>query len=75
DRDYPQRMSLVHGTDKILTHDFGEHWALYDLAADSAEQHDLSAEEPDKLEAMKTRWFDWFESTLRSRAGADYPQE
>jgi hypothetical protein len=72
---YPQRMSLINGADKIITHDWGEHWELYDLAADPAEQKDLSAEKTGQLQAMKERWFEWFESTLRSRAGADYPHD
>ena len=32
---------------------------LFDLAADIGEQHDLSAEQPDRLKAMKARWAAW----------------
>ena len=70
--DLPQRMSLIRGNDKIITHDFGDTWALYDLEADPAETTNLADEYPQKLAAMRADWNAWFASTLSSRAGADY---
>ena len=35
--------------------DFGD-WSLYDLASDRAEQHDLAAAQPKRVQAMADRW-------------------
>jgi arylsulfatase len=35
-----------------------EHWNLYNVAEDFAENHDVSAEYPDKVEQMKQVWWD-----------------
>jgi arylsulfatase len=34
----------------------GEPWELYDIKADRAEQHDLAAKYPDKVETLAARW-------------------
>jgi arylsulfatase len=34
----------------------GEPWELYDLSSDRAEQHNLAADMPDKVEEMATAW-------------------
>ena len=40
------------------SHDFAtDEWALYDTVADPAEEHDLSAAEPDRLAALVDAWF------------------
>jgi len=40
-------------------------WHLYNLASDRAEQHDLSKDEPDRVEAMAARWNELRERFLR----------
>jgi arylsulfatase len=40
------------------SHDFDDdHWALFDLANDFSEAHDLSAQHPDKVRALKELWW------------------
>lgn len=34
-------------------------WELYDLKADRGEQHDLAADQPDRVRAMATAWETW----------------
>jgi arylsulfatase/uncharacterized sulfatase len=34
-------------------------WRLHDLSVDPGETHDLAAERPDQLEAMRVLWEDW----------------
>jgi arylsulfatase len=34
-------------------------WELYDVAADRAEQHDLAAQNPDRVKAMAAQWDTW----------------
>jgi arylsulfatase len=34
----------------------GDAWALYDVKADRAEQHDLAAQDPQRLQAMTQQW-------------------
>ena len=36
-----------------------EQWALFDIAKDPAEQHDLAAQKPAILAAMVSRWNEW----------------
>ena len=70
--EFPQRVSLIRGTDKIITQDHGETWELYDLADDPTESENLAEEHPEKLVEMRKAWLEWFEETKRSRDGADY---
>jgi arylsulfatase A-like enzyme len=45
-------------------------WALYNLARDRAEQHDLAKEHPDRVRAMSALWEDWNERFLRDAGEA-----
>ncbi|GAA0558822.1 arylsulfatase [Chitinophaga japonensis] len=39
-------------------------WTLYDLAKDRAEMHNLAAEHPDLLKALKAQWHQWAEGNF-----------
>ncbi|MCP5533622.1 MAG: arylsulfatase [Akkermansiaceae bacterium] len=41
-------------------------WELYDLSEDRAEQHDLAAQEPERVAAMVRRWHETAADALRS---------
>ena len=40
-------------------------WALYDLSTDRAEQHDLSAKQPDRVRSMASLWERWKDKFIR----------
>ena len=40
-------------------------WALYDLSADRAEQHNLSAKHPDRVRSMASLWERWKDKFIR----------
>lgn len=40
-------------------------WALYDLSADRAEQHDLAQERPDKVRELAAKWDEWRKRFIR----------
>ncbi len=45
-----------------------EHWSLYDMATDRAEQNDLADREPARLQAMSARWHAMREQFIRDAA-------
>ncbi|MCW5964097.1 MAG: sulfatase-like hydrolase/transferase [Bryobacterales bacterium] len=47
-------------------------YSLYNLSADPQEQTDLAAQQPERLEAMKTSLEAWQASVVRSMNGLDY---
>ena len=42
-------------------------WELYHLATDRTELHDLAAQEPERLQRMRTDWQAWRESVNREQ--------
>lgn len=48
---------------KLISLNDGQTYALYDLAADPGEQHDLAANQPDRVVAMKAELNAWVKST------------
>jgi hypothetical protein len=40
-------------------------WQLYNLATDRAEQHDLAAQHPERVEQMVQLWFQWRDQFIR----------
>jgi arylsulfatase len=42
-----------------LVREYQQDWELYDLDNDRSEQHNLAAEQPDKVVAMTTAWQHW----------------
>jgi arylsulfatase len=58
-------MAVMDGDWKAVnTGGAGGKWALYHLATDRTEMHDLSAQEPDRLRALIEKWHPWAERTL-----------
>ena len=53
--------AAVREGDWKLVRDFPGPWELYDLRADRTEMHDLSAEHPEKVEALAEAYFQWAE--------------
>jgi arylsulfatase A-like enzyme len=52
---YGKNNALRDGDWKLVNRD-GRPFELYDMAADRTELHDLAREQPERLEAMTTRW-------------------
>jgi arylsulfatase A-like enzyme len=52
----------------------GVKWELYDLAADTKEERDLLAVEPDRAGRMQMELTAWLGSVVRSLNGEDYPK-
>jgi arylsulfatase len=48
--------ALRMGDVKLVSAKRGGTWALYDLARDRGEQHDLAMEQPERVRAMAARW-------------------
>jgi arylsulfatase A-like enzyme len=67
----PQRMALIEGQRKLLSHDYGESWQLYDLAADRGERVDLAAAEPGEVQRLRDDLLAWFEQVGRNPQGRD----
>jgi arylsulfatase A-like enzyme len=47
-------------------------WELYDLAKDPSETHDVLAEQPERVAAMRRELETWLTSVVRSLNGEDY---
>lgn len=60
DTNNPQRRALIAGDYKLLVRGYDETFLLFNLAIDSAEEHDLSKSEPDKLIEMKALYKEAF---------------
>jgi arylsulfatase len=53
-------MAAMEGDWKaVSTRAAGGKWALYNLAADRTEMQDVSAQEPERLRSMISRWEAW----------------
>ncbi len=59
--------AVLSGDRKLVFRYFEETSELYDLAADPGEAHDLAAERPDEVTAMRTELFDWLEAVDAQR--------
>jgi arylsulfatase A-like enzyme len=51
------KANTVHPTIANWGHYGHDHWALYNVAEDRSEVHDLSSQHPEKLEELKTLWY------------------
>ena len=56
-----QQRGMRMGDWKAVCWRVGGAWALFDLASDTGEEHDLSGEYPEQLDAMKKRYAEWFD--------------
>jgi arylsulfatase A-like enzyme len=71
--DLPQRMAVIDGSYKLISHDYGQNWELYDLASDLSEENDIAPDQGERVAQLRSDLLEWFESTRRSRDGVDYP--
>lgn len=68
------RAALIDNNMKLLTNSMQkESFALYDLVDDPAEKHDLSKQEPETFNRMRTQLLQWSRSVDASAVGKDYP--
>lgn len=59
-----KKIAWMEGDLKLSSSDGGKSWSLYDISKDPAEKHDLSEQQPQKVEQMKTKAMKW-NSSLR----------
>lgn len=64
-RPFPWRSSDVAAAERKRT----PNWSLYNLQTDRAEQHDLAADYPDRVEAMTSRWEELGDQFLQDATG------
>lgn len=68
------RAALIDNNMKLLTNNVEKDlFALYDLANDPAEQHDIAAKYPDTVQEMRKQLLNWSRGVDASAAGKDYP--
>ena len=75
DSDYRGPRTIIDGDHKLVMQEAkgdGARVELFDLRADAAERHDLSAKEPERVEELKAKLRAWQDSVLQSLTGADY---
>jgi hypothetical protein len=66
-------MAVIDGSYKLISHDYGQNWELYDLASDLSEENDIAPDQGERVAQLRSDLLEWFESTRRSRDGVDYP--
>lgn len=66
DREGHEELFFIFGScralrqgDWKLVNFYGHQWELYNIAEDRLEQNDLAARMPDRVEAMKARWYEY----------------
>ncbi|MEW6359909.1 MAG: sulfatase-like hydrolase/transferase [Planctomycetota bacterium] len=64
--DWPWKLHRIQGKKGDVK------WSLYNLAEDPGEEKDLSAEQAERVKAMKTDLDAWLASVVRSLNGKDY---
>ena len=67
----PGAAAWIDGDWKLHRRD-GEHFELYNLRDDPAEQRDVLADNPDRAATMRAALREWEESVTRSLRGGDY---
>lgn len=71
-RSAKQTWSYIDDNYKIYTNDGGTSYELFNLLSDESEEHDISIEEPDKVQGLVVKWMQWKQSVDRSSQGKDY---
>ena len=77
DADYTGPRSIIDGQFKLVMQELGNgdpKIELFDLEFDPAETTNLSSEQPDVANRLRTQLREWQDSVLHSLTGADYPQ-
>lgn len=72
---FHERGALIDNDHKLVATDLGKGtFELYDLKADPKETRDISQDEPELFDRMKSLFLAWNASVERSVAGKDYPE-
>ena len=69
---YPEKMSWVTQKYKLISIDNGKTFELYNLIDDPVEQSNITTENIEIVNKMKTELLNWIESCKESEKGADY---
>jgi arylsulfatase A-like enzyme len=73
---FGRKLAWIDNDTKLLSSNIERGtFELYDLAADPAEQHDLSEEQPARFNQMMQALLAWNKSVDASFAGRDYPEQ
>jgi arylsulfatase A-like enzyme len=67
------QLAVVSNHLKLFSRNRGKRFELYDLNEDPAEENDLAARYPHKVERLVADLDRWLEGVVSSNAGADYP--
>ena len=51
---FHNKMAVTSNTEKLISVDSGRQWLLYDLINDPSETHDMSAENVESVEILKS---------------------
>ena len=57
-----QQRGMLEGDWKLVRRNKRSGWELFELSEDIGEANDLSGQHPERVEAMKARYFEWFEA-------------
>jgi arylsulfatase A-like enzyme len=57
-----KQIAWIGDRHKLYSGDNGKTWHLYDLDRDAAEQHDLAASQPDRVNILKSSVRNWLDS-------------
>lgn len=72
---FGQKLAMVDNQFKLINNDRRkDKFELYDLAADTAEERDVSSQNAEVFARMKQQLLAWNESVEASFAGRDYPE-
>ncbi|MCA8988797.1 MAG: arylsulfatase [Planctomycetaceae bacterium] len=60
---------------KLVREGLNGEWELFDLTTDRTEQHNLAAEQPERVDSMQKQWREWARSAqVLPRPGANKPK-
>ena len=71
---YRDQMSWVNNRFKLISHDKGNSFELYDLIDDKGEKNNLIEEKAAIARKMRAGLFQWLSSVEKSKKGMDYDQ-
>jgi len=69
---YPNRMSFVNDTYKIIQNDLNKPFELYNILKDPTEKNNIINQYPEIAKQLKTQLFEWVASCKNSEQGFDY---
>ncbi|MEE9362113.1 MAG: sulfatase-like hydrolase/transferase [Cellulophaga sp.] len=69
---YPNRMSWVTDTHKLIQNKANTAFELFNIEKDPTEQNNIIKEHPELVNKLKGELFEWIESCKKSEKGLDY---